>query len=381
VEYSRSSDVSASEPTSVDAGHEDPRCLRGLRLRDNPDLTRRQRLCGFRAQRRGIMLAIAAAFAVSCASSPAGPSDPSNSVIQGQTVNAIDRSSIGKLSVQVGSERAVTTDETGRFQIEINAGTYPAVIRGAGIVERQTSISSPSETALQVSLIPASFDLTAFDEMVRTSNARLQRWTSQPSLIVLASVMLYRDGSGNDYNATSDQLLDTEVEQMVADLTDGLTLLTGQTYTSFASIAVERPSPGQRVTVARPGHIVVGEYKGIASIAGTIGYGTWAETTEGSVVAGAMFLDRDFDQNDGRRRLLRIHELGHALGFLHVTARPSIMNPSLGFEPTEFDRASAAIAFQRQPGNRPPDIDPAPHATLGSRTAVPSRIHWVPPVE
>ena len=31
-----------------------------------------------------------------------------------------------------------------------------------------------------------------------------------------------------------------------------------------------------------------------------------------------MFLDRDFDKNDNRRRLLRIHELGHALGLMHV---------------------------------------------------------------
>jgi hypothetical protein len=56
--------------------------------------------------------------------------------------------------------------------------------------------------------------------------------------------------------------------------------------------------------------------------------------------------------------LLRIHELGHALGYQHVTSRTSIMNPALGPEPSQFDREGAIIAFQRPPGNRAPDTDP-----------------------
>jgi hypothetical protein len=34
------------------------------------------------------------------------------------------------------------------------------------------------------------------------------------------------------------------------------------------------------------------------------------------------------------------------------------MNPAIGPEPTDFDRAGAVIAFQRTPGNQSPDIDP-----------------------
>jgi predicted Zn-dependent protease len=47
------------------------------------------------------------------------------------------------------------------------------------------------------------------------------------------------------------------------------------------------------------------------------------------------------------RRLLRIHELGHALGYNHVKSRRSIMNPTLGSEPTDFDRRAAMVAFRR----------------------------------
>ena len=94
-------------------------------------------------------------------------------------------------------------------------------------------------------------------------------------------------------------------------------------------------------------------------MAKTIGYGQWSDSRDGSIVGGAMYLDRDFDRDDNRRRLLRIHELGHALGYQHVESRTSIMNPSIGPEPTEFDRAGAVIAFSRPVGNKSPDVDPS----------------------
>ncbi len=78
----------------------------------------------------------------------------------------------------------------------------------------------------------------------------------------------------------------------------------------------------------------------------------WSEQPDGSIVGGAMYLDREFDRDDNRRRLLRIHELGHALGYQHVESRTSIMNPSIGPEPTEFDRQGAMVAFARPVGQQ-----------------------------
>ena len=89
-----------------------------------------------------------------------------------------------------------------------------------------------------------------------------------------------------------------------------------------------------------------------------------------------MFLDRDFDHSDNRRRLLRIHELGHALGYQHVTSRTSVMNPAIGPEPTDADRAGAVIAFQRPPGNKSPDIDPS-SSSLRTLATVGGPARWV----
>jgi hypothetical protein len=72
---------------------------------------------------------------------------------------------------------------------------------------------------------------------------------------------------------------------------------------------------------------------------------------------------------------LRIHELGHALGYQHVTTRTSIMNPAIGPDPTEFDRGGALIAFQRPVGNQAPDVDP----TTTTVAAVTGEVRWSPP--
>lgn len=286
-----------------------------------------------------------------------GPSSPT--VVRGQTLNAVDGSPIPSLSVKVGTRFPISADGTGMFQVDVgNQNTYPVVVNGNAVIERETRMTA-SDSPTRVSMIPATFDLRAFDEMFRTSNAQLQRWTSRPALVILAAVMDYRNGSDQNYSATNEQLTDTEIEQLKAHLNEGLAFLTGSTFTSFASLEIERPSGGTRVNTLRPGTIVVGRYNGIMNLAKTIGYGMWSEQPNGSIGGGAIYLDRNFDKDDSRRRLLRIHELGHALGYQHVESRTSIMNPSIGPEPTEFDRAGALIAFARPVGNKSPDIDPA----------------------
>jgi hypothetical protein len=300
-----------------------------------------------------------AACLAACTKSNTAPSEGSGAGrVDGVTVNALDGTPAAGVTVQVGSAKPVTSDAAGRFSADLAApGSHAALIVGSTVVDRRTMVTGPTITPATLPLVPASFDLRAFDEMFRTANARLQRWTSRPALVVMASVMGYR-GHADEYTATSEQLSDEEVSALVAHLTEGLGLLTGGTFTSFADVRIERPASGERTTVTREGSIVVGRYSGVQTFAQTIGYGRWAENPDGTVVGGAIFLDRGFDKTDDRRRLLRIHELGHALGMLHVETRTSIMNPSIGPEPTQFDRQAASIAFQRPPGNVSPDTDP-----------------------
>jgi Matrixin len=319
-------------------------------------------------RRLGPLVLLLCTAACGGGSSPTTPSSSGSTSqnVRGQTVDAITGVPAGDLTVSVGSYRSVTTDANGMFTFDgAHSGTFPATLRGSSIVERETTISASSDVT-RMSVIPASFDLTAFDEMFRFENARLQRWTSRPALVVVASTMALSSTSAEAFQASAEQMTEDEVSQMIAHLTEGLSMLTGNNYTSFQSVEIERPAAGDRVTVTRAEKIVVGRYTGIVTLANTIGYGRWSTLSDGTVVGGAMFLDRDFDKNDSRRRLLRIHELGHALGYQHVRSRASIMNPAIGPDPTDFDRAGSIVAFQRQPGNRSPDVDPTGGVRLSS---------------
>jgi hypothetical protein len=189
-------------------------------------------------------------------------------------------------------------------------------------------------------------------------------------------------GSQDEYHATSEQLTETETTILIEQLTEALAMLTGNTFTAFASVERESASSGAKVNTLRPGKIVVGRYNGIQGLLNTIGFGRWATNGSGEVVGGAIYLDRDFDKSKDARRLLRTHELGHALGYNHVTARTSIMNPAIGPEATIFDRQGAIIAFQRRPGNQSPDTDPGtrPSGGVFGIAPAPSTVVWSPPV-
>ena len=271
-------------------------------------------------------------------------------------MSALDGKPIPGVAIKIGTRSAVS-DTLGRFELAVpEEGAALATLSGSSIVERRRSVAIPADAAKET-LIPSTFDLEAFDEMFR-GTGQLQRWTSVPSLVVLGTVMQYHGVGSEEYFATSEELTDEEVTTLVAHLTEGLTILTGARFTSFSSVTVERPAPSKRVDTLRTGAIVVGRYRGVKTLGNTIGVGRWSTNGDTAEInGGAMYLDSIFDRTSDDRRLLRIHELGHALGYLHVTTRPSIMNPFIGPPVSEFDREAAIIAFERMPGNQSPDTD------------------------
>ena len=190
------------------------------------------------------------------------------------------------------------------------------------------------------------------DEALRGVAGRATRWLEAPTLLILTSVMDYEGGTRTEYQATADRLSDEETNALIADLTAALTALTGSTFTRFADVRLESTPAGATTNVMRPGQIVVGRYRGVRDQLNTIGVGGRFRSG-GAIKAGTVFLDADYDRSSSKRALLRTHELGHALGYDHVDSRPSIMNPRIGAEITEYDRRAALVAFREEPASAP----------------------------
>ena len=207
---------------------------------------------------------------------------------------------------------------------------------------------APAATASNAASAAAdrSIDASALDELLLGPNGQARHWDRAPELTILVSVMQYHNGNQTAYTATPEQLTDREMEDLTRDLTGGLALLTGHTYERFAAVHREVVSAGSTVAVLRPGQILAGRYRDVQNLQRTIGFGGSATRADGTITGAAIILDNDFDTSSTKRRLLRIHELGHALGYNHVSSRTSIMNATIGPEPTDFDRSAALLAFR-----------------------------------
>jgi len=295
-------------------------------------------------------------------------------------VDALTAAGLADVSVRLSDGTSATTDAAGCFALQSPyMGSLSAVLSRSGLVERQTAIRSPGANT-SISLIPDSFDMASFDQMFRP-DSRLQRWTSAPSLVIQTRTLVFTSTADDQFVATSEELTGDEVDRLVSDLTNGFSQLTADRLGGFASITTERAGAGSFVNVKRTGAIVVARHQGLTQATGYWGYGRWATTGDGEVVGGIVFLDRSFDQAEGQYcRSLRVHELGHALGYFHVTLRSSVMNSNARIEPNEWDRQAILIAFQRPPGNRAPDADPplfTPdlRSQRGAATAT-----WGPPI-
>jgi hypothetical protein len=211
--------------------------------------------------------------------------------------------------------------------------------------DHPTMAPSVSRSPAPSSIVVEGVDQKALAEILRGRSGRMVHWSRPPKLVVLTSVMQYRLGPGTEYSATSETLADEEADSLIADLTEALSVLTGGAFTRFAEVDREGVSPGSMASVIRKGQIVVGRYRGIQDAAHTIGLGGRVSAHDDTISSAAVFLDSDYDRTNSLRRLLRTHELGHALGYNHVESHRSIMNPRIGPEPTELDRRAARIAF------------------------------------
>jgi matrixin len=220
----------------------------------------------------------------------------------------------------------------------LTASTYqPAAFVGAAGRE---DAASPDSAGVS--------DEDALAQILTGPKGRESRWTERPDLVVVTSVLAFEGGLRNEYAALPDHVASREAEALASDLGAALEPLTAGVFDAFASVTFESASPRHAVSVVRDRQIVVARFRGLRHSLDAVGYGGRTLRRDGSIASGTVMLDSEYDHTVGLRRLLRMHELGHALGYNHVASRRSIMNPTLGSDVTEFDRRAALIAFRRR---------------------------------
>ncbi|MEZ5316986.1 MAG: carboxypeptidase regulatory-like domain-containing protein [Vicinamibacterales bacterium] len=277
----------------------------------------------------------------------------------GRAIGALTGEGLPGVRVSGDGIAPVTTGADGTFSLTMTTPTLQTLMlsfSGAGVVERRTHARVP-DTDLRVSLIPDSFNLRAFDEMLR--EPALRRWTRAPSLLVERRALTFTSEDMTGGPARAELMDDWAVGSLVTDLTWALPQLTGDTFVRFGDVQLRATPEGADVALLNDGVITVVRVVGLTDGTGYWGFSRWQYAADGTVTGGVMFLDAEFDGGSSPfKRALRAHELGHALGYAHVTQAASVMNASARLEPTDFDRDACRIAFARAPGNRAPDIDP-----------------------
>ena len=344
------------------------------------------------AARFGLALVLACALGCSYGN-PTGPDDDDDDlpatnppvtghIVTGTAVNAFTDGAAPSIAIATNGTALGSSAANGTFTIGFSAtGVNRITMSGAGFVARQTGVQAPSAN-LQLSLIPSSFDLNAFNQMFRHASVNggpaLTRWTGPPKLLIERRVLQFTTTGATSYTALSETLTDAEVAGITTDMRDGYALLTAGRLATFQSVETRTSAPGAAVAIGQPGYIVVTRQVGLTAAEHYWGYARWSTAADGEVTRGFVILDRDFERSASiYKRSLRMHELGHTLGCNHVFLPfRSVMNSNAETEPNTFDQQAAKLAMLRPVGNRAPDIDPdGASATTASRAARPHTWH------
>ena len=249
------------------------------------------------------------------------------------------------------------TDARGFFTLNAGTSTYPLTLTHPDFVERRTAVKLPA-IGVHVSMIPSTFDQAAFEELVpRTTTTGLRRWTQDPSLTVLTNVVEY-DGVAYNPLVTSRGIPEADFGCLLDGVTRAIAPMSDSTMT-FKKVETLALPAGSRFSIPSTpeGTIVVAVARGLEANGRASAFAGIDPTV---LVRGVVWVTADNLSLCGSTAArVYPHELGHALGYQHVTREPSVMS---GIQPTsaltEFDREAIRIIYERPPGNRAPDVDP-----------------------
>lgn len=274
-----------------------------------------------------------------------------------------DGAPISGATVAVDGLAPVTTDPGGGYALETTvSSTNRASVSKSGFLLRETLVRlGETREGVNIDLIPTdgSFPLTLFRQMARNASEQpnnlqgIKRWHVPPNIYIETT---WRN-NGAPVRADGLNYIISEIRRAIPQLTGGW-LNAGQIDTG----------PGRRPLIT--GWINIhfdpsGNWSYVGQNPGEVQFGLDVPCTSAMV----------------------IHELGHAMGYYHSSARPSVMGGGIpancdpvNFTPDEFH--VARVMYLRPTGNIEPDRDPSSFSYFvpGAVEARVVRCDWLLPV-
>jgi hypothetical protein len=297
------------------------------------------------------------------------PGDPSLVLLAGRLVDQFGGYPLAGLRVQYAGQ-TTSSDAQGAFTIPGDPTTTlgALTVSGTGYYRRDTFAKTGDS---QWAVVPTSFNMVAFDDLARDEHERHTiRWMQAPTV--------YVDTRPEGFEAGPE--LDLWISQVQVQAAAYVSEWTGNTIRPADVIVTSRPP--QDLTA---GTIVI-HFSENASDYGNadyIGMARLSWTSNGTMSAAGVWLRYkrySGDKYAAKRQGILGHELGHAMGYGHMTSgTPSFMEPSLGSKTSlsAFDRQAAVLLYSRAPRNTSHDIDSSTGYRALSPAGAPKTTEWV----